>query len=32
VMNYARFLSLDPEIVAKSYMDNFRQYHTDNAE
>jgi len=32
VMNYARFLSLDPEMVAKSYMDNFRQYHMDNAD
>ena len=26
VVNYAKFLSLDPEMVAKSYMDNFRQY------
>ena len=31
VMNYAKFLSLDPEVVAKSYMDNFRQYHEESA-
>lgn len=31
VANYAKFLSLDPEIVTKSYMDNFRQYHEKNS-
>lgn len=30
VVNYAKFLSLDPEVVAKSYMDNFRQYHEES--
>lgn len=32
VVNYAKFLSLDPELVAKSYMKNFRQYHKGSAE
>jgi hypothetical protein len=32
VVNYARFISLDPEVVAKSYMDNFRRYHEESAE
>jgi transcriptional regulator with XRE-family HTH domain len=27
VMMYAKFLSLDPEAVAKSYMENFERYH-----
>ena len=31
VVNYAKFLSLDPEMVAKSYMDNFRQYREKSA-
>ncbi|MEN8135569.1 MAG: helix-turn-helix domain-containing protein [Thermodesulfobacteriota bacterium] len=31
VVNYAKFLSLDPEVVAKSYMDNFRKYREENA-
>ena len=30
VVNYAKFLSLDPEVVAKSYMDNFRQYQEES--
>lgn len=30
VANYARFISLDPDMVVKSYMDNFRQYHAEN--
>jgi DNA-binding transcriptional regulator YiaG len=30
VMHYARFLALDPEMVAKSYMVNFRQYREEN--
>ncbi|MFO7605057.1 MAG: helix-turn-helix domain-containing protein [Desulfurivibrionaceae bacterium] len=29
VLNYAKYLSLDAEKVAGSYMDNFRQYHGD---
>ena len=31
VVNYAKFLSLDPEVVVKSYMNNFRQYHEESA-
>jgi len=31
VMNYAKFLSLDPEVVVKSYMENFCQYHEENS-
>lgn len=27
VMNYAKFLSLDPEVVVKSYMEKFRLWH-----
>ena len=30
VVNYAKFLSLDPEVVAKSYMDNFRQHRKES--
>jgi hypothetical protein len=29
VANYAKFISLDPEVVAKSYMKNFRRYHEE---
>mgnify|MGYP000512820909 CR=1 FL=1 len=30
VVNYTKFLSLDPEVVAKSYMDNFRQHRKES--
>ena len=29
VMNYARFLGVDPEIVANSYMEKFRQWQEE---
>jgi len=29
VMNYARFLAIDPEMVANSYMDKFLQWHDE---
>jgi hypothetical protein len=32
VMHYAGFLALDPELVAKSYMANFRQYQEEKIE
>jgi hypothetical protein len=32
VLNYAKCLSLDPEMVAASYMEKFRRYHDDCAE
>lgn len=31
VVNYAKFLSLDAEIVAKSYMDNFKKFHEEGS-
>lgn len=30
VANYAKFISLDPDIVVPSYMDNFRQFHGES--
>ncbi|MCK4839513.1 MAG: helix-turn-helix domain-containing protein [Desulfobulbaceae bacterium] len=30
VVNYANYLSLDPEVVVGSYMDNFRQHRKES--
>ena len=31
VVNYAKFLSLDSEMVAKSYMDTFKKFHEESS-
>ncbi|MBU0479961.1 MAG: helix-turn-helix domain-containing protein [Proteobacteria bacterium] len=30
VMNYAKFLSLDPEVVAQSYLEKFKKWSEEN--